>query len=92
MSRMPGEITFSPIGVIHSPHKDIRGMPIQPSGAKGIGGTVEVKKKYAAGLKDLEGFEYVILIYHFHRSEGYSLEIKPFLDNNLRGVSLQDKS
>jgi tRNA-Thr(GGU) m(6)t(6)A37 methyltransferase TsaA len=61
-------------------------MPIQPSGAKGIGGTVEIKKKYAAGLKDLEGFEYIILIYHFHRSEGYNLEVKPFLDDNLRGV------
>ena len=83
---MPKEITYSPIGIIHSPHKDIKGMPIQPSGAKGIGGTVEVKKKYVEGLKDLDGFEYIILIYHFHRSKGYSLEVTPFLDNSLRGV------
>ena len=86
MKRMPIEITFSPIGIIHSPHKDTKGMPIQPSGAKGIGGTVELKKKYAAGLKDLDGFKYIILIYNFHRSEGYSLEVKPFLDDRLRGV------
>jgi tRNA-Thr(GGU) m(6)t(6)A37 methyltransferase TsaA len=83
---MTKEIKYSPIGVIHSPHRDIKGMPIQPSGAKGIGGTVEVKKKYAAGLKDLDGFKYIMLIYHFHRSKGYSLEVKPFLDDSLRGV------
>jgi tRNA (Thr-GGU) A37 N-methylase len=55
------EIKYNPIGIIRSPHKDIKGMPIQPSGARGIVGTVEVKKKYAAGLKDLDGFEYKIL-------------------------------
>jgi tRNA-Thr(GGU) m(6)t(6)A37 methyltransferase TsaA len=83
---MPKEIKFSPIGTIHSPHNDTKGMPIQPSGAKGISGTVEVKKKYVSGLKDLDGFEYIILLYHFHRSKGYALEVKPFLDNSLRGV------
>lgn len=86
MNRIPKEIRYSPIGVIHSPHKDIKGMPIQPTGAKGIGGTVEVKKKYTDGLKDLGGFEYIMLIYHFHRSKVYSLEVKPFLDDSLRGV------
>jgi tRNA-Thr(GGU) m(6)t(6)A37 methyltransferase TsaA len=61
-------------------------MPIQPTAAKGIRGTVEINKKYAAGLKDLDGFEYIILLYHFHLSKGYTLEIKPFLDDSLRGV------
>ncbi len=86
MNRIPKEINYSPIGVIHSPHRDIKGMPIQPTGAKGIGGTVEIKSKYADGLRDLGGFEYIILIYHFHRSVGYSLQVKPFLDDSLRGV------
>jgi tRNA-Thr(GGU) m(6)t(6)A37 methyltransferase TsaA len=86
MNKIPKEIIYCPIGIIHSPHKDIKGMPIQPTGAKGIGGTVEVKKKYADGLKDLGGFEYIILIYHFHLSKDYSLEVKPFLDNSLRGI------
>jgi tRNA-Thr(GGU) m(6)t(6)A37 methyltransferase TsaA len=86
VNKIPKEIIYCPIGIIHSPHKDIKGMPIQPTGAKGIGGTVEVKKKYVDGLKDLGGFEYIILIYHFHYSKGYSLEVKPFLDDSLRGV------
>ena len=86
MSKIPEEIIYSPIGVIRSPHKGIEGMPIQPTAANGIRGTIEIKKKYADGLKDLGGFEYIILIYHFHLSKGYSLEVKPFLDDNLRGV------
>ncbi len=86
MNRVPKEIQYSPIGIIRSPHKNIKGIPIQPTGAKGIKGTVEIKKKFADGLKDLDGFSYIILLYHFHLSKGYSLEVKPFLDDSLRGV------
>lgn len=80
------KISYTPIGVIHSPFKDVEGMPIQPAGASGIEGTVEVSPDLAPGLKDLDGFSHIILIYHFHLSEGYSLQVKPFLDNTLRGV------
>jgi tRNA-Thr(GGU) m(6)t(6)A37 methyltransferase TsaA len=65
---------------------DIKGMPIQPAGAKGIAGTIEIDPRYREGLADLDGFSHIILIYHFHLSEGYSLLVKPFLDENLRGV------
>ena len=61
-------------------------MPIQPAGANGIAGTVEIEPRYREGLADLDGFSHIILIYHFHLSEGYSLLVKPFLDENLRGV------
>jgi tRNA-Thr(GGU) m(6)t(6)A37 methyltransferase TsaA len=81
-----GTITYNPIGIIHSPFKDIKGMPIQPAGAKGIAGTIEIKPEYVDGLQDIEGFSHIILIYHFHLSKGYSLKVKPFLDETLRGV------
>jgi tRNA-Thr(GGU) m(6)t(6)A37 methyltransferase TsaA len=81
-----GKITYNPIGVIHSPFKDIKGMPIQPTGAKGVQGTVEINPEYVNGLQDLKGFSHIILIYHFHLSKGYSLKVKPFMDENLRGV------
>jgi len=61
-------------------------MPIQPSGAKGIKGTVELLPEYAEGLQDLEGFSHVVLLCHLHLSTGYSLKVKPFLDDQLRGV------
>jgi tRNA-Thr(GGU) m(6)t(6)A37 methyltransferase TsaA len=79
-------ITYRPIGVIHSPFRDIKGMPIQAAGARGVTGTVEIEPRYGDGLRDLDGFSHLFLIYHFHLSEGYRLEVKPFLDDRLRGV------
>jgi tRNA-Thr(GGU) m(6)t(6)A37 methyltransferase TsaA len=80
------EIKYKPIGIIHSPFKEPKGTPIQPSGAKGINGTVEIFPDYAEGLKDLEGFSHIILIYHFHLSKKASLKVKPYLDDKVHGV------
>ena len=80
------EIKYKPIGVIHSPFKEPKGTPIQPAAATGTRGTVEVFPEYAKGLKDIDGFSHIILIYHFHLSRGASLEAKPFMDNETRGV------
>ena len=80
------EIKYKPIGIIHSPFKEPKGTPIQPAGAKGIDGTVEVFPEYAEGLKDVEGFSHIILIYHFHLSKKSSLKVKPYLDNEVHGV------
>jgi tRNA-Thr(GGU) m(6)t(6)A37 methyltransferase TsaA len=79
-------IKYRPIGTIRTPFKKQEGMPIQPSGAQGVRGTVKIKKDYIGGLKDLEGFSHIILIYHFHLSQGYSLNVIPFLDDQPRGV------
>jgi tRNA (adenine37-N6)-methyltransferase len=79
-------IQYTPIGVIHSPFQDVEGVPIQPSGASGVMGTIEIEPEFQPGLKDLSGFSHIILIYHFHASEGFLLEVKPFLDDNPRGV------
>lgn len=80
------EIHYRPIGVIHSPFKEPRGAPIQPKAAEGVKGTVELYDKFKEGLADLDGFSHVILIYHFHLSEGYTLKVKPFLDDTPRGL------
>ncbi|HMK53647.1 MAG TPA: tRNA (N6-threonylcarbamoyladenosine(37)-N6)-methyltransferase TrmO [Methanobacteriaceae archaeon] len=80
------KIEYETIGVIHSPFKDLHGMPIQPIGARGIKGKIELKKKFQAGLKDLDGFSHIILIYHLHLCNGHSLEVKPFLDTQKRGI------
>ena len=79
-------INYKPIGVIHSPFKEPTGTPIQPTAAKGIEGMVEVFPEYAEGLKDVEGFSHIILIYHFHLSKGFSLKVKPYMDNEAHGV------
>lgn len=80
------EIRYRPIGIIRSPFRDVQGMPIQAVGAKGVRGTVEVEPEYKNGLKDLEGFSHLILVYHFHLSSGYELTVKPFMDDQVHGV------
>lgn len=80
------EILYRPIGIIHSPFRDIKGMPIQPIGGQGIRGMIELETKYVQGLKDIEGFSHLILIYYFHLSKNYSLIVTPFLDDVPHGV------
>ncbi len=79
-------IEIFPIGVIHSPFSMLEGMPIQPAGAAGVQGTVEVFEAFQAGLEDLDGFSHVILLYHLHRSSGFDLRVVPFLDTRPRGL------
>lgn len=79
-------IIFRPIGTIHSPFSEREGMPIQPKGAEDVPGTVELLPEFAEGLKDLDGFSHVILLYHFHLSEGFSLTVTPFMDTEKRGL------
>ena len=80
------EFSITPIGIIHTPFDDLEGMPIQPSGAAQVQGTIVMDKEYEQGLNDLEGFSHIILLYHFHRSKGYKLMVKPFLDDHKRGL------
>ena len=79
-------IAYTPIGTIHSPFTEPAGMPIQPAGATGVRGTVRIDEKFREGLRDLCGFSRIILLYHLHRSEGYSLEVIPFLDTVPHGI------
>ncbi|MBU0545569.1 MAG: tRNA (N6-threonylcarbamoyladenosine(37)-N6)-methyltransferase TrmO [Proteobacteria bacterium] len=83
---MDKQIIFSPIGIIHSPFKEAKKMPIQPAAAKGIEGTIDINSELENGLKDLDGFSHIILLYHLHLSRGFSLEVVPFLDDKTRGV------
>lgn len=79
-------IRLKPIGIIHTPFKTKEGMPIQSNGAKGIKGQIELNEEFVPGLADLDGFSHIILIYYFHKSTGFELLTRPFLDNKQRGV------
>jgi len=80
------EVKYKPIGIIHSPFKIPQNVPIQSVASKGIKGKIELDHEYVEGLKDIDGFSHIILIYHFHLSKNYSLLVKPYLDENLHGV------
>jgi tRNA-Thr(GGU) m(6)t(6)A37 methyltransferase TsaA len=79
-------IAFRPIGTIRSPFHNKEGMPVQPPGAKGIRGMVEIVPEYTKALKDLDGFSHIILLYHFHESSTCSLTVVPFLHDKPHGV------
>ena len=84
---MPYEtIEYRPIGVIHSPFSEAQGIPIQPRFGRGIEGTVTIFPEHVEGLRDLDGFSHITLLYHFHRSSGYALTVRPFLDERKRGL------
>ena len=83
---MSEAIIYQPIGVIHTPYSQKEKTPIQGCFAPDSRGTVEVYPKYADGLKNIEGFSHLILIYHFHKSEGCQLIAKPFLDKEKKGI------
>lgn len=80
------EITFTPIGLIHSPFFKLEEMPIQPAGAFGVQGTIDLYPDYVAGLQDLDGFSHIYVIYHLHKSNGWKPRVIPFLDKQERGV------
>lgn len=81
-----GKIVYKPIGIIHSDYKQKEGVPIQGALSKNSRGKVEVFPEYQPGLKDIEGFSHIILLYHFHLSEAYSLLTKTFLDDEEHGI------
>ncbi len=80
------DISISPIGIIKTPFNELEGMPVQPSGAADIKGTIIINTEYQQGLSDLEGFSHIILLFYLHRSKGYNLMVKPFMDDKKRGV------
>lgn len=83
---MQENITYKPIGIIHTPFKEIDNMPIQPLSINSAVGIIELMNEYIDGLKDLEGFSHIILIYHLHKSINKNLIVKPFMDNIEHGI------
>ncbi|MFX1419870.1 MAG: tRNA (N6-threonylcarbamoyladenosine(37)-N6)-methyltransferase TrmO [Promethearchaeota archaeon] len=84
--KFPEKICFKPIGIINTPFKSLKGIPIQSlmSDAKG---KIEIFPEYKPGLKDLSDFSHIYCLYYFDMVKPpVPLQSKPFLDNELRGV------
>src|ERR1700761_3011825 len=75
-----------PVGVVRSRFSDTVGVPIQTAGAPDEPGRLEVFPAFQAGLKDIEGFDYLLLVTHLHRVTRELLEVVPFLDDRSHGV------
>ena len=86
MSAALDPVVCRPIGVVHSRFTDTVGVPIQTAGAPQERAFLEVLEAYAAGLRDIEGFEFLLLITHLDRCPQEKLEVVPFLDDRSHGV------
>lgn len=80
------KISVSVIGTIETPHLAPENMPIQPSGATGIQGRIVLEPELVEGLKDIEGFSHLILLYRFHKLDTHQLLVKPFMDDKKHGI------
>lgn len=79
-------IQMKPIGTIHSPFTEPKGTPIQPAGALGIKGRVVLYEEYIEGLKDLDGFSHIILLYYFHLASDGPMIVTPYMEDKPRGI------
>jgi len=76
---------LKPIGIIHSPYKNRGTAPYQGYKSEEIS-QIEVFREFEEGLKDIEGFSHIIVIYWFHKSQGYHLLVKTPWDESLHGL------
>lgn len=79
---------FKPVGFIRTQNRELKGTPIQSAYAKDYKGKAEIFLEYLPGLKDLEGFSHIIMIYVFDRNRpgDFKLQVKPYLDSKKTGV------
>jgi tRNA-Thr(GGU) m(6)t(6)A37 methyltransferase TsaA len=74
------------VGIIHTPYKTKEECPIQPCYAIDSPGRVEVFEEYERGLKDIEGFSHIYLLYAFDRMGKIELVRATFLDDEPHGI------
>jgi tRNA-Thr(GGU) m(6)t(6)A37 methyltransferase TsaA len=84
--QLPAILEIRPIGTIRTPFARATGTPIQSSVSRGAEGRVELMPEFRAGLRDIEGFDRVWLIYCFDRASEPQLLVRPYLDPAERGV------
>jgi len=80
------KIDINPIGIIHSPYKEPKEIPIQGVFKNQVEAYVKLDKKYEDGLTDLDQFSHAILIYHFHKAEKTKIKAMPFLEEKEHGI------
>ncbi len=80
------KITYTPIGIIHSPFLEKSDAPVQPVYSNNAEATIEIFDQYAKGLKGLTGFEQIVLLFHLDRIVSSKLQVVPHFDKEIRGV------
>ena len=83
-------IILKSIGQVHSPFQNREDIDPEKfatsTGFDLIEGELEIYDEFAEGLTDIEDFSHIIVIFGFHKAEGFKLLTTPYLDNTPRGV------
>ncbi len=80
------QIALRQIGIVHSDFNSEQGTPVQPALSQGAPGWIEVFAEYGEGLKDIEGFERLWLLFWCNRARECKLVVVPYLGKSQRGV------
>lgn len=86
MTGLPDGITLHPIGTVHSGFSREEGTPVQPALSRGATGWVEVLPEFGDGLKDIEEFERVWLLFWCNQAGPCKLVVVPYLDKSPHGI------
>jgi tRNA-Thr(GGU) m(6)t(6)A37 methyltransferase TsaA len=75
-----------PVAFIRSPYRDASAVPKGRGTKHEAIGTIEIEEEFADGLKDIEGFSHLFIIWMFHQSEGFELQGCPPGETEPHGV------
>ena len=75
-----------PIAFVRTPYASVDEVPKGPGAEHAAEGTVEVLFELESGLRDIEGFSHLFLVWVFHRAEGFDLLVTPPTDDRPHGV------
>lgn len=77
LAQSDSTIHYNPIGVFNTYYTPFTGAPRQGILFQNTKGTITIYEDYVSGLKYLEEFEYIIVLYHFHEVRTWDTIIKP---------------
>ncbi len=78
--------TPRPIGFVRSPYSDTKQIPKGLGAKHDVEGVLEVLPEFEPGLKDVETFSHLFVLWVFDRSEGFDLVGTPPCDDRPHGV------
>jgi tRNA-Thr(GGU) m(6)t(6)A37 methyltransferase TsaA len=78
--------TFRPIGFVRTPFADTKQVPRGLGAKHPENGLLEILPEFELGLRDIEGFSHLFVLWVFDRSEGCELLGIPPCDTNPHGV------
>jgi tRNA-Thr(GGU) m(6)t(6)A37 methyltransferase TsaA len=79
-------LSMQPIGYVKSPYASTQEIPKGLGAKHEMEGVLEIRPEFEGGLKDIEGFSHLFVIWAFDRSEGFALEVTPPTDDRPHGV------